>query len=282
MNFFQCSRKSLFPILAMCLALIAGCARDPNIRKQKYLASGNSYFDQGKYREASIQYLNAIQIDKSFVDAHYRLAQAYSRQGIWAGAYQELLQTTELQPGNLKAQIDLGTLLLSAKRFKEAQDRAQNVLSRDFNNVDGHILLANSDAALEDVGESLREMQTVINLAPDQSRVYLNMGYLQLNAKQAAAAEQNFLKAIELDPKSIPARLALGNFYQQQRRWTEAEHSSATRFSAIRRILSPMPPWRPYSRASTSGTRRNRFWRRPSRPCPTCLAATHCWVSSTW
>lgn len=152
MNFLQRSRKFQFLILAMCLALIGGCARDPNIRKQKYLASGTSYFDQGKYREAAIQYLNAIQIDKSFADAHYRLAQAYSRQGIWAGAYQELLQATDLQPDNLKAQIELGTLLLSAKQFKEAQDRAQNVLSRDPNNVDGHILLANSDAALEDVG----------------------------------------------------------------------------------------------------------------------------------
>lgn len=107
MNSLQRSRKFQFLILAMCLALMAGCARDPNIRKQKYLASGNSYFDQGKYREASIQYLNAIQIDKSFADAHYRLAQAYSRQGIWAGAYQELLQTTDLQPDNLKAQIEL-------------------------------------------------------------------------------------------------------------------------------------------------------------------------------
>ena len=80
---------------------------NPNILKQKYLASGNSYFDQGKYREATIQYLNAIQIDKAFSEAHYRLAQAYLRQGIWAGAYQELLRTADLQPENLRAQIDL-------------------------------------------------------------------------------------------------------------------------------------------------------------------------------
>jgi len=210
-------------VLVLTVALVAGCARDPNVRKQKYLASGNSYFDQSKYREAAIQYLNAVQIDKGYAEAHYRLAQCYLRQGIWAGAYQELLRTTELQPDNTRAQIDLGTLLLSAKQFKRAEESAQNVLSRDPENVDARVLLANSYAALEDVGESLREMQTVIGLAPDQPRVYLNMAYLQLNAKQATAAEQNFLKAIELDPKSIPARLAIGNFYQQQRRWKEAE-----------------------------------------------------------
>jgi len=51
------------------LMLFAGCARDPNVRKQKYLATGNAYFDQGKYREATIEYLNAIQIDKGFAEA---------------------------------------------------------------------------------------------------------------------------------------------------------------------------------------------------------------------
>ena len=77
--------------------------------------------------------------------------------------------------------------------------------------------------SLEDVQASLREMQTAIQLAPDQSRAYLNMGILQLNAKQSAAAEANFLKAVSLDPKSVSARLALGNFYQQQKRWPEAD-----------------------------------------------------------
>jgi tetratricopeptide (TPR) repeat protein len=215
--------SSSLVLLSIIVALIAGCTRDLNIRKQKYLASGNRYFDQGKYREAAIQYLNAIQIDKNFGDAHYRLAQSYLRQGIWAGAYQELMSTTELQPDNIKAQIDLGTVMLSTKQFQQAREHAQNILSRDRNNVDAHMLLANSYAGFENVGESLREMQTAISLAPDQPRVYLNMAYLQLNAKQSVAAEQDFLKAIELDPKSVPARLAIGNFYVQQKRWKEAE-----------------------------------------------------------
>ena len=51
--------------------------------------------------------LNAIQIDKNFADANYQLAQAYARQGIYAGAYQELPRTAELQPKNTKAEIDL-------------------------------------------------------------------------------------------------------------------------------------------------------------------------------
>ena len=85
------------------------------------------------------------------------------------------------------------------------------------------MLLANSHAGFDDFDGSLREMQTAIGLAPDQPRVYLNMAYLQLHAKQSIAAEQDFLKAIELGPKSVPARLAIGNFYVQQKRWKEAD-----------------------------------------------------------
>ena len=140
------SYPRVFVLSLLSLFLVVGCSRDPNVRKQGYLASGNKYFDQAKYREAAIEYLNAIQIDQGFPEAHYRLAQAYLRQGVWSSAYQELVKTTQLQPTNLNAQIDLGNLLLSAKQFKQAQDRAQAVLDQDSNSVEAHILMANADA----------------------------------------------------------------------------------------------------------------------------------------
>src|SRR5438552_3690018 len=60
-------------LFSACLlaAMLAACSRDPNVRKQKYLESGERYYEKGKYREAAIQYENAIQVDASFADAHY-------------------------------------------------------------------------------------------------------------------------------------------------------------------------------------------------------------------
>ena len=158
--------------------LLAGCSRDPKVRRQKFFESGNAYFDRGKYREAAIEYLNAVQTDKTYAEAHYRLAQCYLHQEIWGNAYQELMTTVDLRPDNQKAQLDLGNLLLSARDFEKAQKRAEGVLGQDPNNVDAHILLANAYGALENIEESLREMQTAIQLAPDQPRAYLNMAYL--------------------------------------------------------------------------------------------------------
>ena len=105
--------------------LFAGCSRNPEVRKKKFLDSGNAYFDKGQYREANIEYQNAIQVDPKFADAHYRLAQSLMKQGDFSHAYQELVRAVEFDPSNWKAQLDLGNLLLAGRQFQQAHDRAQ-------------------------------------------------------------------------------------------------------------------------------------------------------------
>src|SRR5215510_7434267 len=104
-------RRSLtFRLLMITSTLIAclltSCSRDPNVRKQKYFESGQRYFQKGKYREAAIQFSNAIQVDPRFPDAHAQLAQTYLKLQQWTRAYQELGRTLELQPDNYQAHVD--------------------------------------------------------------------------------------------------------------------------------------------------------------------------------
>src|SRR5205814_6355312 len=82
------------------LSLLAGCTRDPNVRKQKYVESGRKYYAEAKYREAAIQFQNALQIDNRYADAHYELAKAYIKLESWTNAYRELSRTVDLQPEN--------------------------------------------------------------------------------------------------------------------------------------------------------------------------------------
>src|SRR5277367_1460710 len=86
-------------VAAVCLlaALTTGCSRDPNVRKQKYLESGQRYFDKGQYREAEIQFQNAIQVDSRFAEAHYKLAQAAMKMQDFPTADKELETTIQLQ-----------------------------------------------------------------------------------------------------------------------------------------------------------------------------------------
>jgi Tfp pilus assembly protein PilF len=105
----------LLLLLLVIAAVLTGCSRDPNVRKQKYFDSGEKYFAEAKYREAAIQYANAIQIDSRFAQAHYQLGQSYLKLGDMNRAFPQLRLTDELAPDNYRAHTDLANLLLTAR-----------------------------------------------------------------------------------------------------------------------------------------------------------------------
>ena len=87
------SRFVSLRLLAVALlipATFTSCTRDPNVRKRRFLESGNRYSKQGKLREAAIQYANAVQIDPRFAEAHYQLGETYLKLKDYNRAYAEL------------------------------------------------------------------------------------------------------------------------------------------------------------------------------------------------
>ena len=62
-----------------CTVLVAlfwrcvSCSRNPEVAKSQYLESGNKYFERGKYKQARIMYKDAIQKDRLFGPAYYKL-----------------------------------------------------------------------------------------------------------------------------------------------------------------------------------------------------------------
>src|ERR1700704_71285 len=66
--------KSLAAIVLAALLGLMACSRDPNVVKKRYFESGNKYFTNGRYKEASIQYRNALKRDQRYGPAHYKLA----------------------------------------------------------------------------------------------------------------------------------------------------------------------------------------------------------------
>src|SRR5208283_5801590 len=120
-------RPSLY-LLLFIATFLTGCSRDPNVRKLKYLESGQRYYDKGKYREAFIQFSNAVRVDPAYADAHYHLAQACLRLQNWTPAYDELVRTVELQPENYRARLDLANLYIAARDLKPAREQIEVLL----------------------------------------------------------------------------------------------------------------------------------------------------------
>jgi cellulose synthase operon protein C len=242
--------KLQFAVAAVCVlgAVLTGCSRDPNVRKQKYLESGQRYFDKGRYREAAIQFENAIQVDARFADAHYMLSETEMKLGD-GGAYRQELETTiqvippdTNDPHVLKllyaARLDLANLLILAHNFEESRghlDQAKHELggakeqldwlekNQPNPNSDFYIARANYDASTNNTTAALADMQRALQLDPSRSDSYLSLAMLQMHGEQWDAAEASFKKAAELSPKSTNALVSLGNFYRTRGRFPEAE-----------------------------------------------------------
>ncbi len=222
----------LFLVGFLITALFTGCSRDPNVRKQKFLESGDRYLSQGKYREAAIQYSNALQIDPRFAQAHYQLGQTYLKLGDSHRAYQELTRTVELAPDNYRAHIDLANLLVTARNpdgspnadyLKQARVHLDLLQKNQPQNPEVFEAWADYYSAQNNVGAALQEMQKAIAADPNRSESYLNLALLQLRSNLPDQAEANFKKAADLDPKAMNAQLALGGFYERRNRMPEAE-----------------------------------------------------------
>ena len=214
---------SVIMILAMA-ALLAGCHGDPNVRKQKYLESGERYSAQGKYREAVIQFSNALKVDKNYADAHYALATAYEHLGLYNAAYPELLRTVDLQPTNHKARIDLGNLLIAGGRTDEAQMQANAVMAAQPNNPDVHALLSAIAVRRGQKDQAMIEMQRAVELDPKRAVFREDLALLQMSDPTKAASVEDELKnAVALDPKSVNAKLLLAAFYVKNNHLADAE-----------------------------------------------------------
>src|SRR5580704_18415371 len=169
-------------MIAVCALWLTGCSRDPNVRKQKYLDSGEKYFAQGNYREAAIQYANAIQIDSRLAQAHYDLGQAYLKLGDSNRAYPELMRTVELAPDNYRAHTDLANLLVTVRNpdgtpiqesLNQAKTHLDLIREKLPNAPETHEAWANYYAAQNNLGPALQEMQQAIALDPVRSESYL-------------------------------------------------------------------------------------------------------------
>jgi len=216
---------ALIIILFVVALLVASsaCSRDPNARKQKYFKSGQRYFQKGEYREAAIEFFNAIQIDQGYAEAHYQLAQSYLKVQQWSAAYQELARTVELQPENYQARIDMANLLIAGRSLPQAQEQTDLLLKQRPDDPQVHVAVSNLLAAQGKFEAAVGEMQKAITLAPSRAAFYVDLAMLQAKNNQGDAAETNLKKAIALDPKAADPPFLLATYYQSHNRFGEAE-----------------------------------------------------------
>ena len=224
--------------------LLTACT-DPQVKKQQYFESGNSYLDKKMYGEAIVEYRNAVALDATFGEARKKLAEALTLTGDAGLALGEYVRAADLLPNDVDTQINTGTLLLAARKPQEALQRAEVALKVDPNNVEALVLRGSALSGLTSYDEALKAIEGAIQLDPQRGRSYSSLAFIQLAHGDKEKAEAAFRQAAELSPKDVQVHMALGNFYWATGRVQEAER-------AFRVALTLDPANRPVNRFMAS------------------------------
>jgi tetratricopeptide (TPR) repeat protein len=205
------ARYVFFSLVVLLLAV--GCARSPEAKKARFLARGDQYFKKEQYREAIIEYRNALRIDIANARATQQLAFAHYELGEFGQSARFLLKAQELAPDQLEVRLKLGTLYLLGQRFKEARDEATYVLAKDPKNLEALLLIAGAAVTPEDVDATLPRLEAARAPLGDPPRLRVALAGLQLSRRNVVAAETLLRETVQQDPNSIEAHTALAQLY---------------------------------------------------------------------
>src|ERR1019366_3033030 len=235
--------------LALASLTLISCSRDPNYLKQKYLDSGNKYYDAKRYKEASIMYRTSIEADRKFGPAYYHLALTNLKQGSIPNAVPALRRAVELiQPGTADhddATLKLCEIMIIASQGqakneqvrKDVNDMVAGLLKRKPNGWEGHKLTGDLDMlegarlfragqgpdAKKTVEAAAAEYRLALANKPGDTTVTLALARTLVISGEAAEAETLFKGILDKDKTNLNAYYELYRVYLSQRKIPEAE-----------------------------------------------------------
>ena len=213
---------SALTIVVLVIAITPACSADQETKKRQFVAAGDDFASRERFKEALVEYRNAVQVDPMWGDARLKLAGAYERVGDGANALNEYVRAADLLPNDVALQLKTGVYLIAARRVDDALARADAALRLQPGNVEAHILRGNALGGLNNFDQALKEIEEAVRLDPASGATYTQLGLVESARGRQVEAEAAFRRAITLDPSRIGARLALANFYWAAGRIGEA------------------------------------------------------------
>jgi tetratricopeptide (TPR) repeat protein len=200
--------------LVAALTLVS-CNRDPNYLKVQYVERANQFAKAGKYKEASLMYRRAIEKDRKYGEAYYRLALVYLKDNQGLAAVRPLRVSVELlkkgTPESDDAMFKLAEIEVSAAAgvekpealIKEVKGYADTMLARNPASWEGHKL--NGDLVLLDARTQFKE------------------GHAPEAKKLMSQAIAEYRLSLQSNPKEYQTSLSLARILEADGEFGEAE-----------------------------------------------------------
>ena len=176
--------------------------------------------------EAAVDLLSrAIEADPSFVVAHYTLGVVHSALGNRWKAAAQFRASTQADASYPEPYKALGDLFLSQPRrlFDQAIEAYSKAIELRPFFADAYVGLGDAKAAKSDIDGAIAAYQKALVYNPVNPKVHMSLGKIYYGEKglyyESVTA---YKRAIELDSRSVDARMGLGEVYEEKGLYKEA------------------------------------------------------------
>ncbi|HYX27631.1 MAG TPA: tetratricopeptide repeat protein [Pyrinomonadaceae bacterium] len=220
-------------IIPVVIALFIGACTTPEKAKAQHVARGQALLKDKKFQDAALEFRSALQIDENYAEAHWGLANAYEGLTRYQEAFEEMQQAAQLDANNLDVRVKLGNYFLlngkqSAAAVSEADRLAHEILQKDPNHIEGHILMASVYFAQDKKSDAFQEFNHAIDLNPQRIESYLSLARFYAATNDQANADATFKRAIAINDSSAMAHYQYGKYLVQTNRVDAAEDEFQT------------------------------------------------------
>jgi len=226
MRLRECPNSRLFSFTATLLVFASVLLSACGFSTSRLIAKGEEHLAKRKFHDALMQFRAAVESDESSAAAHWGMARALENLGHFNDALDELRKTVELDENNLHAKAKLGNyfLLVKPPLVSEAESFQRQIISKDPNFIEGHILQA-SILAVQNRSESevVAKVNEAIAIDPSRVETYISLSRYYVTKEKYTDAEAALKRGIEASPTRALGIIEYGRFLNYANRTAEAE-----------------------------------------------------------
>ncbi len=215
------SLRKIILFIVVFAFLIFGCgSRD--LSGRQYYEKGVDFLDGGNPNGAIIAFKKAIEKDKGFTEARYRLAQAYILRGKYDSAERELRKVLQVKPSFSEAHMALAKSLLNTGKTDEAL-REINLYLKSKKDKDprAYEVAAAAYAAKKDYAKAEDFLYKSLKMSPGRISSKVMLAGIYLESGKTARSETLVNEVLESDDKNKKALYLLANIRHEQNKTGE-------------------------------------------------------------
>ena len=196
---------------------------------------GNYYISKNNKKTAIQYFTKAIQMDNLFSNAYRNLGMTYYNQKVFDSAKYFFKKAIDIDPcdsyanenyGSANSEYisqDFGSVYTDSVYFKVARKYFLKSIECDKGFASGYQKLAALYSRAKNEDSAFIVLQNAVDLNPQNAEAYRNLGtYYLNNRKDSLQAENNYKKAISLDPSTGDNYYSLARLYRKQKNKTRA------------------------------------------------------------